>query len=62
MFTTGQTVFALLFLLVFVLVMVRMYRKDSAWQKRQYKGAGWVLIFFLGFVTLLVLMKYLLRQ
>ncbi len=61
MFSTGQTVFALLFLIVFVLVMVRMYRRDSVWQKRQYKGAGLVLLFFLGFIALLLLMKYLLR-
>ncbi len=62
MFSTGQIVFALLFILAFVLVMVRMYRKDRKWQKQQYKGAGWVLLFFIGFIALLLFLKYILRE
>mgnify|MGYP006987897520 FL=1 len=62
MFTTGQIIFALAFILVFVLVMVRMYRKDRKWQQKQYKGAGWVLVFFILFISLLLFLKYILRQ
>lgn len=62
MFSTGQIIFALVFVLVFILVMVRMYRKDREWHQRQYKGAGWVLLFFIGFMALLLLLKYILRR
>ena len=62
MFSTGQIIFALAFILVFVLVMIRMYRKDQKWQQQQYKGAGWVLLFFIGFISLLLFLKYILRQ
>ena len=61
MFTAGQIVFALLFILVFVVVMVRMYRKDLPWMRKQYKGTIWVLIAFIGFMALLLLLKYALR-
>lgn len=61
MFSPGQIVFALLFILVFVLVMIRMYRKDREWHKKQYKGAGWVLVFFILFIGLLLLLKSWLR-
>ncbi|MDM9630851.1 hypothetical protein [Robiginitalea aurantiaca] len=61
MFTTGQLIFAIAFVLVFVAVIIRMYRKDRNWQREQYKGVVWVLIFFIGFVSLLVFLKYILR-
>jgi hypothetical protein len=60
MFSPGQIVFALFFILVFVLVMIRMYRKDRPWLRKQYQGAGWVLLFFLAFVILLLLLKHFL--
>ena len=62
MFSTGQVIFALLFILDFVLVIVQMYRKDRKWQQKQYKGAGWVLLFFIGFMALLLFLKYILRE
>lgn len=61
MFTPGQIVFALLFILVFVLVMVRMYRKDRPWLQKHYKGSGWVLLLFILFISLLLFLKYILR-
>ena len=61
MFTTGQLIFAIAFVLVFVAAIIRMYRKDRNWQREQYKGVVWVLIFFIGFVSLLVFLKYILR-
>lgn len=61
MFTPGQLVFALLFVVAFVLVMVLMYRKDRPWHRKQYRGAGWVLVYFILFITLLLVLKYLLK-
>jgi len=62
MFSTGQVVFAILFILVFVFVIIRMYRKDRSWSKKQYSGVFWVLLFFIGFIALLVFLKYSLRS
>ena len=61
MFTPGQIVFALLFILAFVLVMIRMYRQDRPWLQKQYKGSGWVLLLFIAFISLLLFLKYILR-
>jgi hypothetical protein len=61
MFTPGQLAFALIFLLAFIAVMVRMYRKDRAWHRMHYRGAGWVLVFFLLFIGILLILKYLLK-
>lgn len=61
MFSTGQLIFAIAFILVFVVVIIRMYRKDRNWQRKQYKGVLWVLLFFITFVALLVFLKYILR-
>jgi uncharacterized membrane protein len=62
MFSTGQIIFALAFILVFVFVTVRMYRKDRKWQRQHYKGAGWVLVLFIAFISLLLFLKYILRE
>jgi hypothetical protein len=61
MFSTGQAVFALLFILVFTVVIVWMYRKDRGWHKKQYKGVFWVFLFFIGFMALLLFLKYTLK-
>ena len=62
MFSTGQIIFALLFFLAFVWVIVLMYRKDRRWQKKQYKGVIWVLIAFVSFIIILLVLKYSLRN
>ena len=62
MFTTGQTVFALLFVVVFVVIMVAMYRKDKTLHQKNYKGVKWVLLTFAGFVIFLFLIKFFLKN
>lgn len=62
MFTTGQTIFALLFIVFFVLIMAMMYKKDKALHQRNYKGVKWVLLTFIGFIVFLFLIKYLLKN
>jgi len=62
MFSTGQIVFAILFLIGFVTILIGMYRKDRIWHKKHYKGAVWVLFFFVCFVLILLTMKYILRN
>ena len=55
-------VFALLFVLAFIAVMIAMYRRDKKWQKQQYKGVGWVLLAFIGFIAMLLFLKYILKN
>jgi membrane-anchored protein YejM (alkaline phosphatase superfamily) len=62
MFSPGQIVFAALFVIAFTGVLFWMYRKDRAWHRKQYKGTRWVLVFFISFVIILLIMKYLLRD
>lgn len=62
MFSTGQMVFALLFAVTFISVVVVMYRKDKKWHKTQYKGVSWVLLGFISFLIILLLLKYILRN
>lgn len=62
MFSPGQMIFALLFFVAFVGVLVAMYRRDRKWLRRHYKGTIWVLLLFIGFIILLLLLKYILKK
>ena len=62
MFSTGQAIFAVLFVIAFVIAMVLVYRKDRTLHAKNYKGVKWVLIAFIGFVIFLFLVKYLLKN
>ncbi|WKW47608.1 hypothetical protein P3875_06015 [Myroides sp. JBRI-B21084] len=62
MFTQGQIIFACIFIVVFVIVMVFMYRKDLKMHKRYYKGSLWVLISFILFIILLFVIKTTLKN
>ncbi|WGF91211.1 hypothetical protein QCQ61_08260 [Aequorivita marisscotiae] len=57
MFTNGQLVFAGLFFIVFVIIMIFSYKGDKRLHKKYYKGSIWVLVGFIVFVTLLILVK-----
>jgi uncharacterized membrane protein len=62
MFTTNQLIFAVIFTICFIAVMVVSYRRDKALHKKHYKGSFWILIGFLLFVGVLLLAKWLLKQ
>lgn len=62
MFSTGQIIFALLFVVVFIAVIASMYRKDKNLHQKNYKGVKWVLITFIAFVIILFIIKYLLKN
>ncbi|PRX41072.1 hypothetical protein SAMN05878281_3373 [Salegentibacter salegens] len=57
MFSTGQLVFAGLFVVAFVIIIVFSYKKDTVLHKKQYKGSLWVLLAFLAFIGLLFILK-----
>ena len=62
MFSTGQLIFAGLFFVGFVSLTILSYRKDKNVHQKQFKGSLWVLFSFILFVTVLTLLKYLLRK
>ncbi len=61
MFSTGQLIFVIFFVIVFVGFIAYSYRKDAKLHKKQYKGSRWILIGFIGFIGLLFLIKYVLK-
>ncbi|ASV29143.1 hypothetical protein CJ263_02275 [Maribacter cobaltidurans] len=62
MFSTGQIVFAVLFIITFFIIIVIMYRKDLKLHQKNYKGVKWVGIFFIIFIFILFSIKYLLNN
>ena len=62
MFSTGQWIFAAIFLIAFVIVMVFSYRKDFITHQKFYKGSYKVLIAFLLFIFLLFIIKIILKR
>jgi quinol-cytochrome oxidoreductase complex cytochrome b subunit len=57
MFSTGQLLFALFFIVGFIILTVWSYRKDRAKNPVYFKGSFWVLIGFLVFIGLLLCLK-----
>ncbi len=55
-------IFALLFFVAFVGVLIVMYRRDRQWLRKQYKGTIWVLLLFVSFIILLLVLKYILKK
>ncbi len=59
MFTKGQLIFAIFFVITFTIIIIISYRKDLKFLKNTYKGVRWVLIGFIIFFSLLVILKKL---
>lgn len=57
MFTTGQWIFAGLFLITFIISAVYAYKGDKVLHSKFYKGSYKVLIGFLLFILMLFLIK-----
>lgn len=61
MFSTGQIIFAVLFVLVFAVAIWYAYRGDRRLHAKNYKGVKWVAIVFLLFIGALFVLKYVLK-
>ena len=59
MFTKGQLIFAIFFVITFTIIIIISYKKDLNFLKNTYKGVRWVLIGFIIFFSLLVILKKL---
>jgi tellurite resistance protein TehA-like permease len=62
MFTTGQLVFAVLFFIAFIFILIYSYRGDKKINKKQYKGTLWILLGFIGFIVFLLVVKTFLKN
>ena len=62
MFSSGQIVFAILFIIGFAIIMILSYRKDKRLHQKNYKGVKWVGVSFVIFVILLFVLKVLLKK
>lgn len=61
MFSKGQIIFAILFILVFAVVIGYTYRKDLKLHKKFYAGSLWVLLAFIAFIALISAIKFLFK-
>lgn len=59
MFTKGQLIFAIFFVIIFTITIIISYRIDNVYLKKTYKGVVWVLVGFIVFFSLLVILKKL---
>ena len=57
MFSTGQLLFALFFIIGFAVITIWSYRKDRAQNPIYFKGSIWVLAGFIIFILLLLFLK-----
>jgi hypothetical protein len=62
MFSKGQTVFAILFAISFIAIIIYMYIKDTKIHKEQYKGVKWIVLGFLLFILFLFLIKGFIKE
>jgi hypothetical protein len=61
MFSTGQLIFTVLFIIAFATVIWFTYRRDGKLHAKNYKGVKWVALTFLFFIIALFVLKYLLK-
>ena len=59
MFTQGQLIFAVFFVIAFIIIISLSYKKDMKFLKNTYKGVRWVLVSFILFFLILLLLKKL---
>ncbi len=59
MFTKGQLIFAIIFVIIFSIVIIKSYIIDKRFLKNTYKGVRWILLGFIIFFSILVILKKL---
>ena len=60
MFSQGQLIFGILFAITFISILIYAYRKDFNLHQNHYKGSLWVLLAFVGFISGIAAIKFLL--
>lgn len=62
MFSRGQIIFSIFFIVVFTIAIVIVYRRDLLTLGQHYKGNRWILLSILLFITILFGVKFLLKK
>ena len=62
MFSAGQLIFAALFFVAFVAIVIFTYKKDKKLHQKNYKGVIWILVSFITFIIILFIIKYFLKN
>ncbi|PCJ98428.1 MAG: hypothetical protein COA50_02690 [Flavobacteriaceae bacterium] len=62
MFSTGQLIFAGLFVITFIIILTLSYKKDKKLHLKNYKGTKWVLLTFIAFIIFLFIIKEVLKN
>ena len=62
MFSTDQWIFAAIFLIAFIVILVFSYRKDLRQNRTYFKNAIWILVGFIVFILLILVLKLLLKN
>lgn len=60
MFSKGQVIFGIIFVIVFSVVIIKSYKKDAESNKKYYKGSFWVLFAFIAFILSIAAIKFVL--
>ena len=60
MFSQGQLIFGILFAITFIGVLTYAYRKDFKLHQKYYKGSLWILLAFVGFISGIAAIKFIL--
>ncbi len=58
MFTKGQLIFGILFVIAFTIALIFAYRKDLKLHKKYYPGTVWVLLAFISFILFIAAIKF----
>jgi hypothetical protein len=62
MFSTGQVIFALLFIILFTILIIKSYKQDKKLHLKNYKGVQWVAVGFTVFIIILFCIKFFLKN
>ena len=62
MFSKGQLIFAIAFIIIFTIIIIYSYRQDRKNQKEYFKGSFKIILFMVGLtITLFLIKKYTLN-
>ncbi len=62
MLSTGQLVFAIVFIIIFAAVIIFAYQKDQKMHRKNFGGVKWVGIFFIIFLIILFIIKFFIKN
>ncbi len=62
MFTEGQLFFGIFFMICFIIILILSYKRDKKIHHKNYKNVKWVLIGFIIFLSILILVKNMIKN